>query len=460
MARSAALLLFCFSGASAQSHHNSPAAHLSAGIRPAHAARLQRDMQWLTHSGSTLAGLQKGAATAPLLAEADYSYSPATGLQRYDSLRFIYSGGRGSQFDFDNLIYPYGNNADFPYAYTASGYVQYDTARSYATPSAPAVLALRAYNTGGKVLRSITPQEATFFTYNAQGRVSKTLTLSFDNTTMSYDTSYRDFYTYNASGALLRDSSEDYDPTSMSWMEGLVTAYTNNASGMPVQVDYSYFGFPYYRILVTYNGAGKYTRSISMEFNGTGYTMAGKDSVGYTGAMRIFYSSYYYDTSGVQHLQILERRRLNAASLPDSVWHAELNSSSGGIDTSIIKLGYNAQDAPVYRRDYAGKNPVVQSEQRWYYTLPTGGTGGVGVAGTATPARGITVYPNPAAGTLYLSGIGAGSYCIINGAGQIVQTGTVSAVPAVPLQALPPGQYMLRLQGEDGAVRAASFMKQ
>jgi sugar lactone lactonase YvrE len=74
----------------------------------------------------------------------------------------------------------------------------------------------------------------------------------------------------------------------------------------------------------------------------------------------------------------------------------------------------------------------------------------------------ITIYPNPATETLNIDGITTTTqYSLLNITGNQEQAGTLKAgANSVDIAALPPGVYMLKMSGHDGAVTIKKVVKE
>jgi hypothetical protein len=285
--------------------------------------------------------------------------------------------------------------------------------------------------------------------------------LSFDAVSQTYDTGYRDFYFYNASGHLVKDSMELWHaPTAGSWMPLGTYNHTVNSAGYPTKTEFVFFGGAVNRVIFesnyTYNSLNQRTATLERRYDGSGLSNYFRDTVGYAGAQKQYGDEYLWDTaSNTWALAAEERRHMNAAGLPDSAF-GRYNYNAGSWDTAICKLAYDAQDNPVSCRIFAGASSSGPDiEYRWYYEPVSL----VGVSHVVPAETGLTAYPNPAGETLYLKGATEGSYTIHNMAGQIIQLGTLRAA-CLPVNALPPGVYSLRLQDNSGTIFTARFTKQ
>jgi hypothetical protein len=393
------------------------------------------------------------------LADYDLTLSPANQLQ--DSLRFEYSNGRSSAFNFNNLNYDIFNNADVPSPFPAEGFIQFDTVRLYIPPGpSTSVFGNRSYNPSGKVSRDENPYVISTYNYDAANRLIRSSVIEYSSVKGSWDSSYRDFYSYNANGYLVKDSSESWDSTTASYLPSGNLIYTNNAAGYPIQVSLDLVmgsvTTTVIQIDITYGvPANKPSRAILKFSDGVALQNAYKDTFAYSGTMMNFYNSYDWDTTTKAWILVYEERRhLNAASFPDSVWYRSF-SASLPVDSSRYKVAYNAQDNPVNVRTYTVNNTTPNLETRYYY----GPIEGVGVAPTAL-RKDLTIYPNPVVDKLYLKEVKDGHYAIYNAAGQLAQTGTLQPGAVISVQMLTPGIYSIHLQDGAGAVYTTQFIRQ
>ena len=402
--------------------------------------------------------LKTTAATERLIAQADYDYGNMPSGVLLDSIRLTYSSNRGSAFDFDNLTYDFINSTDAPSPYIQSGYVQFDTGREYGLFSSG--YAIRTYNQNGKVVRSELPDAITFFTYNAQGKLIQKTQINYDQATKTLlDSNSSNLYTYDASVYRVKDRGLYRNASPGFLQPDLTTIYANNAAGYPMQITFkTFFGptpFIFSQMNYSYNTANKPILIITKYDNGSGILVSDtKDTIGYTGNMRKLLKSYNWnDVTSAWEISYEEYRRLNAASLPDSVFSRDYFNTTW--DTTIQKLAYNAQGNPLYLRSYTAGATTQDYDSRWYYETYNG----VGVAGVAAK-KDIVAYPNPATNMLYINGASAGRYFIHNTVGQVLQSGMLEPSSGVPVQALPPGSYTFSLQDKAGAMHVAQFIRQ
>ena len=436
-----------------------PSSVIPSGIKPAQFQAKLRQISRAVYG--TPDGLQKTTAgTERLVGLSDYDLTLAPGSQMEDSMRFVYSGGRTSAFDFDNLTYDYFNNADFPSPFPTGAFIDFDTLLTYIPPgfSTSSVFGVRNYNAAGKVTRDENPNVISTFNYDASNRLVRSSVIEYNALTANWDSSYRDFYRYDAGGRLVLDSSESWDMATSSYEPSGNLVYTNNAAGYPVRVTIDFVLGPVtvtvIQIDITYGvPANRPSLAILKFFDGISLQNAAKDTLGYSGTMMNYYNGYDWDTTALAWTLVYqERRQLNASSLPDSVWARSYNNNLP-VDSARYKLAYNAQNNPTYLRTYVGNNATPDLESRWYYGPITG----VGITPSAAKAD-LVIYPNPATDKLYLNGVKEGRYAVYNAAGQLAQEGTLQSA-GISVHALAPGVYSLSLQDKAGVVHTAQFIR-
>ena len=400
--------------------------------------------------GAILNAQKTTAGNERLLAEASYSSLPSS----EDSIVFIYSGGRSSEFNFDGLFYDYNEaNADYyPIQFGNYGYVNYDSVHFYDTSGSYGTPSFRSYNAAGKVTRSVIWTDTVLFSYDAAGR----LKTSEEVTNNRFP--YRDFYFYNAAGHLVKDSTELWDSQASAWVPDGTYYHTVNAGGYPTKSELVYISgsapITVFESNNTYNGLNQVTGSLLKIDNGTGLRNYSRDTIGYAGDMKQYRDRYNWDTvTNSWTLSWQERGRMNAAGLPDSVWSQyRYIYNPTAWDTTIHNIAYNAQNNPVKIRSYY--SGWATFGYRWYYEPITN----VGVK--PLPARAdLLVYPNPANGMLNLKGVTEGSYSIQNMAGQVLQSGTLKT-GSVPVGMLAPGLYSISLIDGAGVIHTARFVRQ
>ena len=201
---------------------------------------LQKKMHSVLRAAHSTTGamLKTTSGGERVIAQSAYDFSTVPGGELEDSVFLKYNGSRTSTFDFDYLQYDFGNQSDAPGIFNGTSYVHFDTGRAY-DQSGPAGSAIRSYNANGKVVRTQYEDAVELFTYDAQGRLAKKVTVDYSSTSGTFsDTSSRNFFAYNPAGHVLTDSFEQWDKTISAWQPVMATKYTPNAAGNPVQATF------------------------------------------------------------------------------------------------------------------------------------------------------------------------------------------------------------------------------
>lgn len=396
-------------------------------------------------------GLAKTTATTRLSTVTIYDYTMPVGNQVLDSLKLISSHGRGSAFNYLNLDYDIYNGQDFPYPLNfGSPYVNYDTMRDLLNSGQPTDI--RTYNAANKIARDESPSLICTFSYDGSNRLTKITFIQKNNTTGNWDSVYRDFYRYDASGYLTLDSGEYWDIMTMAWLPDVNVESTNDGSGRPIQSNFVGQGgssgpITFLQFHISYAGTSVFpTRLIVRFINQTTMVLEDvyKDTLGYTNGSLTYHNGYdWNDTTLSWDLAGEERRHLNAASLPDSIWYRNLEFRRP-TDSGYSLLAYNGQNDPVSRIDHSASSLVnPQSASYWGYEA-------VESAGVAIlKAEPLEFYPNPVTDRLLLKGVEKGSYLIYNTSGQLVQAGDIQSA-MIPTDLLSPGIYIINVKDKSG----------
>ena len=404
------------------------------------------------------ANLKNTSGSERLLADVVYDLRMPAGPQLNDSLRISYSGNRTSTFDFDQMTFDIDNTVDFPYSFMSGGGFSFDSVRKYDPPTFTnySVTGYRTYNSNGKVILNANLNERNYFVYDVQNRVIRTTTL--DSNSITWDSTSQDFYFYNSAGFLIQDSSEDRNGSG--WDPGINEMITNNASGNPVLIQYQVplgggVSLNLAQETITYNGTGLRNRSI-LEFinnTSTGLEKVYKDTIGYSGTMKVYENTYSWDTSmQAWRLASSERRHLNGAALPDSVWSIYLMNATP--NTQISKWAFNSQGDPVTQEIYSGSNMTPDNEELYYY-----GPVNVGVTGV-NGIMPLSMFPNPASQELHVSGNLSGHFRITNMIGQVCNEGNLSNSGEIQINLLQSGLYYITISGSNGKHYQGTFVKE
>lgn len=380
------------------------------------------------------------------------SFYGTSGLQ--DSIRFIYSNGLGSKYDF--LRMDYGTITRNPLAPTR-GYVNFDTL--YSSKGQNKVLSILQRNAAGQISKHFDKanSQVVAFSYNTSGQMTAQITMS-QSTSGVFDTLGGQFYTYNTAGKVATEITDNWNKSTKSWVHDLKIVVTYDASGRVTSEEYQQYISgtyqKYYQIQSTYAGASLLPmRSLATSLTGSNMEPYILDSFNYNNGNLIYHSSYDWNiTTGKWVIYSKEYRRLNAASLPDSIGHIEWNG--GNSAAYCMKYKYNSQNNPVSELEY--DNGHTAPDYKTYYTYkPISATAVQSIA-----TQRLEFYPNPASEKLHLKGVTGGNYLIYNTSGQLVQSGTLQNNAEVPVQFLARGMYILNVKDSKGENMQANFIRQ
>jgi hypothetical protein len=463
----AAAVLLATHPAESRTHAAFFSLRLPAGapVTPQMAARFNEQIEGLFYHAAG-SGAQQKQASGPdkLLALSSYDFTLPPNAQSLDSLRFIYAAPRGSAYDFISLSYDYENRADYPYrsyGSNSTGYVRFDTAYDYTTSGAAnaSVSIARSYDASDKVILKEDFKSAarTFFVYDVNGRLTRTIKLQ-DNGTGIYDSASQDIYIYNSGGYVVKDSMLSWNGSS--WQPGGAALYTVNAAGYPTQYKSIAGSGPtaltILQIDITYNSGNLPVLMLTKQPGPTPGVLVNyeRDTISYSGTQMVYGNNYLWDNIGnIWTLHSSERRRLNAAGLPDSIFVGTAPGGASTHDTVIKRIAYNSNDNPLYLRTYAANAGTLLYEDRYYYSFANS-------AGVAIVQPDLSLYPNPAHDVLQLKGLLARRYRIINMTGQTLQQESFSAPHSnIATDKLPNGNYVLEIEDWSGVQHMARFMK-
>lgn len=443
----------------------------------------------------------KGAGMAErLIKEVDYNdYS--NGYEITDSARFFYSGTRHSVYnsgyislynldDAPSTDFRYLQPSPNNYDSTFRSQVSFDSMLHYSLDNGSGLVKLahteaRIYNLDGSIntatVHTFQPTGASaggnrqVVVYTAAGRMSRVF--AFRENGAAYDTVSIRILAYDANGHAILDSSSDKNGAA--FVPVTRSFYTYNAAGavltntQQLYVTASSTFVTTNRYTYTYYPSGQLRTTVTERAQtiGAPVLLAQKDSFAYTLGVQSFTynSSESYDATGqpLNHT-VLAAVHFTAAGLPDSMI---FRGDFSGTYTDIFsyKLVYNAARNPTALIAYDLQNPppVPIFGYDYYYELYDNG---VGVGPLSAAAAGISLSPNPAAGsiTLHYPGAKAGvPICIrISGMnGQLAYVETLipqAANTNIALDdALAPGLYSISVLGEaDAVLYRGTFLKQ
>jgi len=422
-----------------------------------------------------------------------------------DTGKFVYSGQRGSVFDYQMMIYksgsilftsPMGYNNGIPGTYfigltpllhldimpdSVSGwnflYPVYGTdTLGYGNKS--------DYHYSGNNLSIVGNQSSpvtsgpisrTNYYYDGTPRLISILNFSYNTTSSSWDSSNMNMYFYNTSNQIIMDSSSHNYGLGV-WGETSKDLFAYDGSGNMIFyknfVDSSLHWRPNFIRILTYNTDNTLkTDSISdyVSINGT-FVPSTIDSYFYSPGISYFTSCSRSDLSmDTIVIRSTANKHVNVSGLPDTVYYRYYLRATGmPLSLALAKKTYFTYDTY--------KNPTVASAYNYNITDSSTGAGWYNASPDRTffyhyetytvnevkniiaPAERILIYPNPAADAVTISRPDAvkGSYTfitLININGQIIRTESLpwmNETETVSLSGLAAGMYMLSVKDKDG----------
>jgi hypothetical protein len=154
-------------------------------------------------------------------------------------------------------------------------------------------------------------------------------------------------------------------------------------------------------------------------------------------------------------------KRINTSLLPTSLNAVLLNGSgdfawtqqyipmatfNGSKSYMNVLQPINNQAVVVFKEKKTSDANAVIYAQNLVLPAPLLGTGEI------VKSKSITLYPNPATDVIHLDGVDNSSFIMYNAVGQVVKSGEIKR-GEIAVQELVKGQYMLKLKGEEKAIK-------
>lgn len=448
---------------------------------------LERNLlQLQSHSGA------KTTTPVERLKSSDYTWQNFT-FNVDDSVRYIYSGDRGSTFDLNGMkfnfpITPYdydGPMANISYYIPRTMNILCDTAYAWTQDHSTGVYSASRtnyahYDANNNLLSfyniyndtTYTPDLRYENTFDASNKIIANI--SFGRSGTGWDTSAARYFIYNSSGQLMQDSMLAY--ASGVWYPQTKYIYNYDGSGKPIVINAfewdtassKWFNNSIY--MLTYYSTGQLQSVFTSEDTGTGMHPAYLDSMGYASGYNYFnYYQEYSLTDTGRTVTATIQKYIGTAGVPDSVHTSELIYffTSGGIFSQTLYFNdyyyYNTYNDPVAWVQYLdmGSGSQLNAQENFFYESLTG------VTDVPTQSD-IVVYPNPANDivNLKLSNTVIGKNITINITNTIGQTvKTQNAIARSSMQVsvsdLVPGTYLMYIKETNGSLwRVQKIVKQ
>lgn len=395
------------------------------------------------------------ASAKRVIGAAYYEWGNATPML-IDSAVLRYSGQRSSKFSDYYLNYDFANAPDQPgEVQYQDSYVRFDTMKVFGNSTGITTTLWRTYSPADQVTRQLNANgDEKIYSYLSNNRLSKIVTLSDLGTGM--DSAQREFYTYNANGLVFRDSVEIYDSSVMSWMPAFTYEFTTTPNGQVTGLGL-YFSMggstlPFIRHSYTYaaNGRVRLATTELLDMNTGTLQPWMKDSIGYVGNAVVSEDIFSYDeTMADYELVFVDRRRLNAKGLADSV----SQMSPDGGDAGYYKLAYDADDYPT-RVSYQQVGGATQEfELYYYYQLAP-----ISVPGLSA-TKPLSLAPNPAVSQIRVDARPGARFRVLDMNGRLMMDGTVPSSATIGVEGLTPGLYSIMLNDAAGETFSGKFVK-
>ena len=422
---------------------------------------------------------------------------------RSDSGYFVYSGERGSAFNFQTLSFdvnpviastsPVNENYsltyniadDFPISSGAteifpdSAYLWYTNPAAGADSFSYGAVVSYLYNTS-----SVNEQDNQFqpglpgqlqrckYIYSS-GSLAATIFFNYNSSTGLWDTTNIICHTYNGLGQLAIDSSS-FNYGAGLWIVDYKYVYTYDAAGNVTAVDNFVDSSGYWQqhreIALTFNADNTLKTAGVSQYSGGTWTPVSVDSFGYTSGVSYFTfektSLYAYDTNFCTYL-----KHVSPLGLPDTLYY-NYYISGPGLPSQLqnekkVVFVYNSYDNPVTATAY---NFHITDSATWsgsfntaperifYYHYETYEITDVhNIAGVAPT---LNIYPNPANDEVKISYPGAkkGAYysvSLTNAAGQLVSAERIpwlKELETISVKELIDGLYILEVRDDENVI--------
>ena len=409
-------------------------------------------------------------------------YDTANVLVIRDSARIIYSGGKGSSFDYNQMFYYY----NYPYNITplfnyngnfTKPQVLYDTFYHYTMNPYTNVYGFYAktyssYDGNTNLVKaydifadsSIDQNMSYSNLFNASNNITTAYWFNF-NLGIS-DSAYIQHFMYSGSN-LIADST--YQHNGSGWVLATKSYYTYDGSGNLIQIDcYANIGgtmAEQTKYVNTYDGSKRLLTVNTSMNDGTGLVPYVKDTFAYTGTTT-FHTSWkewwYDDINHYWAPQLYMTKHLNAViSLPDTVvvsgWDTLANN---WVSQTKDVITYDTLKNPVKRWQYQFKGTKFRDTASYITTYYYGPYIGTGVEKIDSAPTRIIAFPNPATTLINLSlqnipGDKQLQLQLVNMSGQVVKHlifSSSTTMVQVPISELSPGIYWMMVRDETGVL--------
>jgi hypothetical protein len=379
------------------------------------------------------------ATDARLIAVTELEHDGTTFIPT-DSTTLSFGASRGGVFDEVWLDWNWKPDLAFSYTYdnSTSAYDPANTKISLTFDAADNVTKqlIHEWNTTTSAWDSVSKSTNT---YDASGKMLTSLEQEWNSTTSTWDNLYRTTYTYNTAGKLASSLDESWNNTSLIWENAQMIDYTWNASGdLTMSLNKYWFGLTWmdgFRSTYTYDASGNRIEQLNETSFGMGWDTTGK----------------------VVNSGFVANHQPQA-----SIFMEYVDTTASFVNSFKDNYTYNTYGKPTY---YYSQNwdttsgtwvsDTFATATRYHYQTFT-----TGVAQVAAEGGDVRIFPVPATGNLSIAATWDNAQpfavAITDMTGKIHTRWTVSSTKqyneTISVSDLPPGNYLLTLEGRQGRV--------
>jgi len=414
----------------------------------------------------------------------------------FDSVYLAYSPNRGSTYDYNDLIYPYG------YAYNTSPMfnyagiftkpqVQFDTLKHWTLDPNTYVYGpyeedIATYDTHENTItyKSLMKDSAINGNMNYINKFNNAYNidtaLSFNYISGVSDSAFKQFFAYNTSHLLTEDSTYEYH--SGGWHLSSKSLYTYDGSNNLIQIDnYSNttdttFTLPLIeqiQYINTYDGSHRLITVASNYYNGTTFGPYVIDTFAYSGTFTYHNSwkEYQYDPINMYWAPMFNMSKLiNMSGLPDTVTIQGYDSILHSWEPQTLEvISYNTAHYPDTLKEFDYNftyYPAAPSYTTIYYYQAYLNT--LEINPVQAKNDDALIYPNPVKDQFTIASLNIANGCsisvsVINADGQVIarQTMTWQGLEQISTKELVPGVYWVVIQdGSGNALHRQAIVKE
>lgn len=384
-----------------------------------------------------------------------------------DTLRYTYSGTRGSKYNY-NEVENSGYNTAFTSDFLTGSYgalvsnsanLLADSIITYYDGAAPEISKafyrtdnkldsfFNFYNNGGTYVTVKTKQ-----LFNTNGTMSQFVILNNGMNPPNMDTNERRRFWYNTAGTqLVVDTIYQQETNGLEPYYATKYHYNaqNNLDSIQ-QFENNGAGYDLYNMTtIKYDASNRVTNVLNIDFsNGTPDIIT--DSIAYTGSLPFF--TFYQSIEGDYRLKVT--KTIGANNLPDTM-KAFFMETGFPEEANFIKYHYNSYNNPDSLMGFTSNGDFLGRMNFYYETYNDNTT--PSAINDIKNNKNLSVFPNPFDNNINIDWKGKtaskSKISLVNIVGQNIFSTTKTLVTgnnSIDLPALTNGQYVLLIQDENG----------